>query len=187
MMANVCARTTPLARRVLLMCPRRSIWRRYPVPRSVSDVFNEFDHQLRSMERDMSRAFRDLDSHGYFGPTFRWLRTRDVPVETGSAEKFQLQLDVAQFKPEDVKVSLSGNQLTVRARAETKEGDSSYVREFSHSVTLPEDVDPDTVRSVLQADGSLSIEAPRLRLEQAREPKEVPIERADPDKQASQK
>lgn len=176
-MASFCTRLTPV-RRALVMCPRRYVWRRYPV--SVSDVIGEFEHQVRSMEREVSRAFRDFERGGFFGsPTLRWLRSRDVPVESGTAEKFQLQLDLAQFKPEDVKVSINGNQLTVRARCESKDGSSSHVREFSHSVTLPEDVDPDTVRSVLQTDGSLSIEAPRLQLEQASEPKEVPIERED--------
>uniref|UniRef100_A0A023FQA5 Putative small heat shock protein ii n=2 Tax=Amblyomma TaxID=6942 RepID=A0A023FQA5_AMBCJ len=165
---------TAPCRRALVACPRRSLWRRYPV--TISDAFSEMDRQLRHFEHEMSRTFRDLDRSGAFGPAFRWLRSRDVPVETGTAGKFQLQLDVSQFKPEDVKVSLSGNQLTVRARSEVKEGESTYVREFSHSVTLPDDVDPDTVRSLLQADGSLSIEAPRA----LAEPKEVPIEKSAP-------
>ncbi|XP_077513363.1 heat shock protein hsp-16.2-like [Amblyomma americanum] len=161
-------------RRAVVACSRRSLWRRYPV--TINDAFSEMDRQLRHFEHEMSRTFRDLDRSGAFGPAFRWLRSRDVPVETGAAGKFQLQLDVSQFKPEDVKVSLSGNQLTVRARSEAKESESTFVREFSHSVTLPDDVDPDTVRSLLQADGSLSIEAPRA----LAEPKEVPIEKSAP-------
>lgn len=172
MAAPVFTKFTMPCRRAVMACSRRNLWRRYPL--TISDAFSEMDRQLRNVEHEMSRTFRDLDRSGAFGPAFRWLRSRDVPVESGAGEKFQVLLDVSQYRPEDVKVSLSGNQLTVRARSEVKEGDSTYVREFSHSVTLPDDVDPDTVRSLLLADGSLSIEAPRA----LPQPREVPIEKS---------
>lgn len=181
MAAPVFTKLSIPCRRAVLACSRRNLWRRYPL--TISDAFSEMDRQLRHVEHEMSRTFRDLDRSGAFGPAFRWLRARDVPVESGAGAKFQVQLDVSQFRPEDVKVSLSGNQLTVRARSEVKEGSSTYVREFSHSVALPDDVDPDTVRSVLLADGSLSIEAPRA----LPEPKEVPIEKSSADEQGGAK
>ncbi|XP_064456954.1 heat shock protein Hsp-16.1/Hsp-16.11-like [Ornithodoros turicata] len=177
---SLSTRLLPLRRCALATC-RRHIWGRPPFG-PLSDVFKEFEHQVRNMEREMSRTFRDLDrATGGWSPAFRWLRARDVPVETAEGgEKFQLQLDLADFKPEEVRVSIMGNQVSVRARSERKSSDgSNFVREFSHSVTLPDDVDPDTLRSVLNADGTLNIEGPRKHLPPPQEPKEVPIERGD--------
>lgn len=178
------ARILP-ARSLALVACRRQLWGRPPLG-PVSDVFRELEHHMRSMEREMGRTFRELErATGSWNPAFRWLRSRDVPVESGEGgDKFQLQLDLADFKPEEVRVSLVGNQVIVRARSERKsDGGSTFVREFSHSVTLPDNVDPDTVRSVLNSDGSLCIEGPRKLVAAPQEPREMPIERGEGSKE----
>lgn len=82
-------------------------------------------------------------------------------VSTTDDKKFAVSLDVRDYSPQDVQVKVKGNELSVHALKETKEGGMSRVSEFQRHFLLPKDVDLDTVTSRLDKDGKLHIEAKR--------------------------
>jgi hypothetical protein len=104
-----------------------------------------------------------------------------VPViQSGNqgGDKFQIVLDVSDYKPEDIKVNLRDRNLTIKAKREVKESGFYSVREIAHQYTLPEDVDVDNLVSHFdEHDGLLAIEAPRKGATAAAEPKKIPIQR----------
>ncbi|KAG0428364.1 hypothetical protein HPB47_024650 [Ixodes persulcatus] len=92
-------------------------------------------------------------------------------------DNFALRLDVRGFVPEEISVKTVGNSVEVHARHEEKdpEGRCFVMREFRRKYTLPEDVDPESVKSQLTGRGLLAVEAPRKKAETTPLPDTVPI------------
>ncbi|XP_072013038.1 alpha-crystallin B chain-like [Amphiura filiformis] len=97
--------------------------------------------------------------------------------EIKSDEKcFAVSLDVQQFAPDELDVRVIDGEVLVHAKHEQKEDEHGYVsREFTRKYNLPEDVDPEDVKSSLSADGTLTIEAPKKQAK-AIEGQKVPIQ-----------
>lgn len=77
--------------------------------------------------------------------------------------KFNLALDLHQFKPEEVQVKFDDkNMLQVRGKREVKSDDgSSYeYREYVHHFSVPDSVQHDQLISKIDKHGLLKIEAP---------------------------
>ncbi|XP_018324286.1 heat shock protein Hsp-12.2-like isoform X2 [Agrilus planipennis] len=91
-----------------------------------------------------------------------------LPTDTGSTikedkDRFQLDIDVQHFKPEEIKVTSSGNTLTVEGKHEEKPDEHGYIsRHFVRRYALPEDHDLSQVQSHLSSDGVLTIIAPKV-------------------------
>ncbi|XP_066998533.2 protein lethal(2)essential for life [Anabrus simplex] len=80
-------------------------------------------------------------------------------------EGFKVNLDVQQFKPEEVVVKTVGNSLVIEGKHEERKDPHGFIsRQFKRRYILPDDVDPETVTSKLSSDGILTIEAPRKEL-----------------------
>jgi crystallin alpha B len=103
-------------------------------------------------------------------------------AETGMSEvknekdKFEIHLDVSQFKPEEVKLRTEGNQVIIEGKHEERPDEHGFIsRQFSRKYMLPKDVDMTQLKSTLSHDGTLSIAAPKqaLALPQMRE---IPIQ-----------
>ena len=83
--------------------------------------------------------------------------------------KFEVTLDVPQYKPEELKVTVINNTLSIEGKHadEKQENDaesacsSSVMRQFSRKWTLPSGCDPDKVVSNLSSDGILMVTAPK--------------------------
>ncbi|CAI2354534.1 unnamed protein product [Caenorhabditis sp. 36 PRJEB53466] len=97
-----------------------------------------------------------------------------------NAEKFALNLNVSQFKPEELKINLEGRKLTIQGEQEVKSEDGYSKKSFSRTILLPEDVDLAAVASNLTHEGVLSIEAKKLEAIQGRS---IAIQQAGPDTQ----
>ena len=92
---------------------------------------------------------------------------------TNDDQKFEVTLDVSEYKPEELKVTTVNNTLAIEGKHEahksdqdntpmsTASGSSSVMRQFSRKWTLPTDADPNNVVSNLSSDGILMITAPR--------------------------
>ncbi|XP_019877810.1 protein lethal(2)essential for life-like [Aethina tumida] len=92
-------------------------------------------------------------------------------------DKFNVNLDVQQFKPEEIKVKVIGNNtLMVEAKHEEKEDEHGYIsRHFVRKYVVPKNYDISQVNSKLSSDGVLSISAPNTE-DKAIEHREIPIE-----------
>jgi len=97
----------------------------------------------------------------------------EVIKVTNDDQKFEVTLDVSEYKPEELKVTTVNNTLAIEGKHEshksdqdntpmsTASGSSSVMRQFSRKWTLPTDADPNNVVSNLSSDGILMITAPR--------------------------
>ena len=72
---------------------------------------------------------------------------------------FRLEVDLHEFGPEDIDISVEGEQLTVLARREIKKKSEavSSVREFQEKFRIPEGVDVTRLSSEISGDGVLII------------------------------
>jgi len=75
---------------------------------------------------------------------------------------YKIEINVQNFKPEDLVIKTVGQTIQVEAKHEekTSDGASFSSRNFSQSFTLPREVNPESVASSLSKDGKLTIEAP---------------------------
>lgn len=115
--------------------------------------FAELRHRL-------DQAFRDLSEGGQAGwtPSIDLVRKDDAVV---------LRADVPGLKPEEVKIEVEGDVLTISGehREESEEKKESYVRRerrfgsFSRSMVLPKGVDPERIEASVD-DGVLEVRVP---------------------------
>lgn len=91
--------------------------------------------------------------------------------------KFEVSLDTHEYKPEEVKVNIVGNVLSVEAKHEEKSENKFVSRQFSRKYTLPEACIAERVSSNLSSDGILMITAPKREVKkvEASGPRPVPI------------
>jgi len=87
--------------------------------------------------------------------------------------KFEVTLDVSDYRPEELKVTTVNNVLSIEGKHEQKTedskdsgagrafGSSAVMKQFSRKWTLPKDADPSDVVSNLSSDGVLMVTAPR--------------------------
>lgn len=101
--------------------------------------------------------------------------------DTGSTvhcdkDNFRVNLDVQQFTPEEIKVKVVDNCVTVEAKHEEKEDEHGYIsRHFVRRYVLPKEYKVDQITSSLSSDGVLTISAPRLEAIESGE-KVIPIQ-----------
>lgn len=76
-------------------------------------------------------------------------------------KSFELSLDTHEYRPDELKVNVSGNTLTVEAKHEEKSDNKFVSRQFSRKYTLPEGCEAHNVNSNLSSDGILMITAPK--------------------------
>lgn len=78
-------------------------------------------------------------------------------------EKFQVNVDVQHFAPEEINVKVVDGQVTIEGKHEEKRDEHGYIsRQFVRKYTLPQGCLPDTVESKLSSDGVLTITAPKV-------------------------
>lgn len=78
-------------------------------------------------------------------------------------DKFQINLDVANFKPEELAVKTTGNFITMEGKHEEKTDHSQVSRSFSRRWAIPEGVKVEELNCHLNSrDGILQLEAPRI-------------------------
>ena len=76
-------------------------------------------------------------------------------------KKMEVSLDTAQYRPDELKISVSGGAITVEGKHEEKAEDGSKMvsRQFIRKYTLPAGAKPEDVVSNLSSDGVLVITA----------------------------
>ncbi|QQP36776.1 Heat shock protein beta6like, partial [Caligus rogercresseyi] len=77
--------------------------------------------------------------------------------------KFQIELNVHGFKPEDLSIKTEGDVLIIHARHESKpeSGGNFKSNEFEQRFSLPSGVKPELITSKLSESGFLVVTAPR--------------------------
>jgi crystallin alpha B len=89
---------------------------------------------------------------------------------------FQVNLDVQQFKPNELTVKTVNDYVVVEGKHEERQDEHGFIsRQFQRRYKLPTDTDPDTVVSQLSSDGVLTISAPKKALPESANEKVIPI------------
>lgn len=83
-------------------------------------------------------------------------------VVKNDKDKFHVELDVQQFKPEEINVKVVDNYIVVEGKHEEKQDDHGIIsRHFVRKYLVPEQCDAEKAASSLSSDGVLTITAPR--------------------------
>ncbi|KAJ0182233.1 hypothetical protein K1T71_001602 [Dendrolimus kikuchii] len=99
----------------------------------------------------------------YYRP---WRNLQASSQDAGSTikeekDKFQINLDVQHFAPEEISVKTVDGFLVIEAKHEERQDEHGFIsRSFSRRYALPEGIEADMVTSKLSSDGVLSITAP---------------------------
>lgn len=116
----------------------------------------------------------------YYRPWGDLLRsTNEAGTSTVKADKdkFQVILDVQQFKPEEINVKVVNKCVVVEAKHEEKQDEHGWVsRQFVRKYLIPEQCDIDQVSSSLSSDGVLTILAPRKDKPETKNERSIKIE-----------
>lgn len=116
----------------------------------------------------------------YYRPWSEILRSKEeggISTVKADKDKFQVILDVQQFKPEEINVKVVDNFVVVEAKHEEKQDQHGWIsRQFSRRYMIPGQCDIDQVSSSLSSDGILSITAPRKDKPKAQNEREIKIE-----------
>ena len=96
-------------------------------------------------------------------------------VDVGENEKqLQMSLDMKNYKPEEIKVSVKNDELIVKGERQYKDENRSERVFFFKSTALPLGTQIEQVQSYFTEDGQLKIEAPFLEQNPASKPMEEP-------------
>lgn len=101
---------------------------------------------------------------GYVRP-WRSMAAGDSGVSTYSTSKdeFKINLDVQQFRPNELKVSVADGYLVIDGKHEERPDQHGFVsRQFTRRYKIPEEADETKLSSNLSSDGVLSISAPKV-------------------------
>ncbi|XP_066998230.1 alpha-crystallin A chain [Anabrus simplex] len=103
---------------------------------------------------------------GYYRP-WRHQASRSSGTSNiqNTQDGFKVNLDVQQFKPDEISVKMVGNSVVVEGKHDERQDEHGFIsRQFQRRYVLPEDVDAENVVSKLSSDGILSIQAPKKSL-----------------------
>ncbi|XP_058796863.1 protein lethal(2)essential for life-like [Phymastichus coffea] len=115
----------------------------------------------------------------YIRPWTELLRQGDRGVSTVEADKdkFQVTLDVQQFKPDEIDVKVVDKYVVINAKHKEKRDEHGWIsREFTRKYLIPEQCDVQQVVSKLSSDGILTIMAPRKETPKSKNEKVIKIE-----------
>ncbi|KAF7989312.1 hypothetical protein HCN44_007986 [Aphidius gifuensis] len=100
----------------------------------------------------------------YARPWAELLRNAESATSTvkPDKDKFQVILDVQQFKPEEIEVKVIDKFITVDAHHEEQQDEHGWIsRKFQRKYLIPDDCDPALIKSALSSDGVLTLTAPK--------------------------
>lgn len=143
---------------------------------NVDKDFANFDDEVRrthtAMDREMLPALPQVprwaipdDMKTKWSPMLSSGTHDEVLKVNEKSDKFEVTVDVSQFKPEELKVTTNNNILSIEGKHEEAQSDpnnsSSVMRQFSRKWTLPEGCKAEEVVSNLSSDGILMVTAPK--------------------------
>ncbi|KAL3985187.1 Hsp20/alpha crystallin family protein [Acanthocheilonema viteae] len=144
-------------------------------------------HQLSSFSPRLSRffdEFRDLDMARPFFQRPYWTDYQfEDSHKLGSGigqiidddEHYSVTIDVSQFAPEDLKVSVSDGMVIIEGKHPMiKDQFGEIERQFIRRLVLPKGVKPELVTSELTKDGKLTVQTPKKEKNQT-QTRTVPI------------
>lgn len=109
------------------------------------------------------------------------IAARDIgSTIVSNKEKFEINLDVQHFAPEEISVKTADGYVIIEGKHEEKRDEHGFIsRQFTRRYILPENCEPGTVESKLSSDGVLTVVAPKVS-PCAKNERAVPISQTGP-------
>ncbi|KAJ8707521.1 hypothetical protein PYW08_010773 [Mythimna loreyi] len=113
-----------------------------------------------------------------------WRNLAAVARDVGSTiksdkDKFQVNLDVQHFDPEEISVKTSDGYVVIEGKHEERKDEHGFVsRQFKRRYALPEGCNPESVESRLSSDGVLTVVAPKV--SESKNERAIPITHTGP-------
>lgn len=113
-----------------------------------------------------------------------WRNLAAVARDVGSTiksdkDKFQVNLDVQHFDPEEISVKTSDGYVVIEGKHEERKDEHGFVsRQFKRRYALPEGCNPESVESRLSSDGVLTVVAPKV--SESKNERAIPITQTGP-------
>ena len=122
---------------------------------SLAKYENGWMFPRRWMLPSLSSGFKDLD-------LFKEKDSEVIRVKEDE-KKMEVSLDTAQYRPDELKISVAGGSITVEGKHEEKAEDGTRMvsRQFVRKYSLPQGAKPTDVVSNLSSDGVLIITVPK--------------------------
>lgn len=99
------------------------------------------------------------------------------PQIISDSEKYQVNLNVRRFKPDELKIKVKNRYIIVEGKHKEKDNEKKFMaNHFVQRFVLPPGTKQDEVKAVLNEKGVLSIAAPKHELPPPPPEREVPIE-----------
>ena len=135
------------------------------------DSWSDFDNLQRAMSTRFGESDNWLFPRRMMSPVIKDDFFRDVGLFqeqddqviriTDNDKKYELAIDTQGYKPDDIKVTVEKNVMTVEAKHEEKDEGKFVSRQFKRSYTLPKECECEKTHSNLSSDGVLVISAPK--------------------------
>ncbi|RNA00745.1 Body wall muscle HR-29 [Brachionus plicatilis] len=137
----------------------------------------EFDNTKRQFEKTMN-----LLPPNYLPSLIRpkALESNIVRMDNEGNRSLQIEYDLSDFEPEEVKIKTHGHTLKIKAKKEQKSDKEYSLKEFAQSFTLPKELKLEDLKSRWSDDGILIIEAPLPKMvESKKKERVIPIEHGE--------
>ncbi|KAK0068401.1 serpin B3 [Biomphalaria pfeifferi] len=137
-----------------------------PPPRISSHLNTLPSSNLQSSIFSRSSPFSTISSSFPSGSVFPEPASQvqlSTPIVTSHDGNFQLTLAINEFKPEELTVKTQDGKILICARREVMTGNRAQTIEMTREHSLPDNVDPLTVKAFFTETNNLIIEAPFLK------------------------
>ncbi|CAG9536412.1 unnamed protein product [Cercopithifilaria johnstoni] len=153
--------------------------------------FNETVRRMfESLFHGLEQQYRQLGM-GWSGPStdvipFQYNFGSSVGQVVNDTEKFVMEMDVSQFHPGDLKVSVRRGELSIEGHQKQQRDQHGFIeRHFVRRLTLPDDVDDVTLTSHLKDNGILEISARKKNVAPLTPTRNIPIQTHNINRQPS--
>lgn len=138
------------------------------------DYFKPFGNVFRPLHR----MLKEMD---LLASSMNRLAVNEGANITSDGEKFQVNVDVQHFAPDEINVKVVDGFVTIECKHEERRDEHGYVsRQFVRRYALPQGCLPDTVMSRLSSDGVLTVTAPKVLPMPSSGERIVPIQQTGP-------
>lgn len=135
-------------------------------PRSISQTLHSSSSHLQNSTFPKPPPFSTINSAFPSGPIFPESSSQaqlSTPAVTSHDGKFQLTMPIDDYRPEELTVKTQDGKVIICARREVTSGNRAQTMEMSREHSLPDNVDPLTVKAFFTDTNNLIIEAPFIR------------------------
>ena len=138
---------------------------------------DRYEHYIRRVFGDAMRNINDILAIQPYWLNQPHLEHCNIGNAIGKViddnEKFGVEINVAQFAPEELDVRLKGAHLIIEGNHEERDDEYGTIeRHFVRKYTLPKDVNTEGLTSHFSKNGILSITAPKKAIDMGRK---IPI------------